>query len=252
MKGKNLAVAALTKFVVDKANYSDEAIETDSAKIVECVKFIERVLHDVVVVLCGRDRVNYVSSNCKSIIGHSHTFFQSLTLDETVELLHEDDVPGFKSCMEKVSRITSPQYDQYKFILQYRLKKQDGGIIVIRDEKIATETTPGKFVFISLLKNISTEGIFAGVKLTIQKKVKTKFITIDEFFPNTMLKTLTPRQVDIVSLVARGLSNKAIAEKLNLSLSTVKNHKQVLFRKINVRSSIEMLSSMQHVSRTNS
>lgn len=35
---------------------------------------------------------------------------------------------------------------------------------------------------------------------------------------------LTPRECDVVELVAKGLSNKAIAERLSISIRTVENH----------------------------
>jgi DNA-binding NarL/FixJ family response regulator len=53
---------------------------------------------------------------------------------------------------------------------------------------------------------------------------------------------MTPRQNDIICLTQKGLSNKEIAEYLHVSVSTVKNHKQVVFRKANVKSSLELAS----------
>src|SRR5258706_9157202 len=43
---------------------------------------------------------------------------------------------------------------------------------------------------------------------------------------------LTPREVEILSLIAAGLGNKAIARKLDISLHTVKFHLESLFRKL--------------------
>ena len=41
--------------------------------------------------------------------------------------------------------------------------------------------------------------------------------------------SLTPRQVEVLELLCRGLSNKAIAQHLNLSEYTVRGHVQALF-----------------------
>jgi DNA-binding NarL/FixJ family response regulator len=43
---------------------------------------------------------------------------------------------------------------------------------------------------------------------------------------------LTKRQVEIVTLAARGLKNYAIANELHLSLQTVKNHFTCIYRKV--------------------
>jgi DNA-binding NarL/FixJ family response regulator len=45
---------------------------------------------------------------------------------------------------------------------------------------------------------------------------------------------LTPRERDVLVLVAQGLTNRAIAEKLGISFETVKEHVQHFIRKIGV------------------
>jgi DNA-binding NarL/FixJ family response regulator len=47
--------------------------------------------------------------------------------------------------------------------------------------------------------------------------------------------TLTPREREILDLLAQGLANKEIAAKLNLSPYTVKNHLARVFEKLHVR-----------------
>ncbi|HHZ17330.1 MAG TPA: response regulator transcription factor [Peptococcaceae bacterium] len=47
-------------------------------------------------------------------------------------------------------------------------------------------------------------------------------------------KAITSREMDILKLLARGLSNKEIASELSISEKTVKNHITSIFRKIKV------------------
>jgi DNA-binding NarL/FixJ family response regulator len=49
-------------------------------------------------------------------------------------------------------------------------------------------------------------------------------------------KTLTPRQLQLVQLVAEGLTNKEIAANLNLSQFTVKNHLRRVMRQVEAAS----------------
>ncbi len=46
---------------------------------------------------------------------------------------------------------------------------------------------------------------------------------------------LTPREVEVLALIDRGLSNKEIAAQLSLSLTTVKNHVHRILEKLHVR-----------------
>ena len=45
---------------------------------------------------------------------------------------------------------------------------------------------------------------------------------------------LTKREMEVLKLIAEGLFNKEIADKLSISEKTVKNHVSNIFRKINV------------------
>jgi DNA-binding CsgD family transcriptional regulator len=48
-------------------------------------------------------------------------------------------------------------------------------------------------------------------------------------------KLLTPREIEVLQAVGEGLTNKAIARRLGISLHTVKFHVEAIFRKFGVR-----------------
>lgn len=53
---------------------------------------------------------------------------------------------------------------------------------------------------------------------------------------------LTPRELEILRLLADGLGTRAIAERLNISISTVRNHIQNILDRLGVHSRLEALS----------
>jgi DNA-binding NarL/FixJ family response regulator len=57
--------------------------------------------------------------------------------------------------------------------------------------------------------------------------------------PETLL---TPRETEVLALVADGLSNKEIARRLEISLHTVKFHVESLLRKLGARSRAEAVA----------
>ena len=53
---------------------------------------------------------------------------------------------------------------------------------------------------------------------------------------------LTPRELEVLAALAEGLTNKAIARRLDISLHTVKFHVESLFRKLGARTRTEAVS----------
>ena len=53
-------------------------------------------------------------------------------------------------------------------------------------------------------------------------------------------RDLSPREMDVLALVARGLSNKEIGQNLNLSEITVRNYVSTLLDKLHLRNRIEL------------
>jgi DNA-binding NarL/FixJ family response regulator len=54
---------------------------------------------------------------------------------------------------------------------------------------------------------------------------------------------LTARELDILSLLAQGLSNQGIAERLGISRNTVRNHVQSVLAKLEAHSQLEAVST---------
>ncbi|MGA8898306.1 response regulator transcription factor [Bradyrhizobium sp.] len=53
---------------------------------------------------------------------------------------------------------------------------------------------------------------------------------------------LTPREIDVLAALAEGMTNKAIARRLDISLHTVKFHVESLFRKLGARTRTEAVT----------
>jgi DNA-binding NarL/FixJ family response regulator len=58
-------------------------------------------------------------------------------------------------------------------------------------------------------------------------------------------ETLTPRELDIVRMVAQGLRNKTIAERLSISEGTVKVHLHNIYEKLEIGGRLELVLCAQ-------
>lgn len=85
-------------------------------------------------------------------------------------------------------------------------------------------------------------GGWLGLKLTRKKQTivfKEVLVSADAPFVLNQQRlrelSITPRELEILALIANGMSNREIAEKLFVSESTVKTHSSRLFDKLNAK-----------------
>lgn len=58
----------------------------------------------------------------------------------------------------------------------------------------------------------------------------------------SLIEPLSQRELEVLLLIAQGLSNREISERLFLALSTVKGHNQKIFDKLQVQSRTEAIA----------
>ena len=85
-------------------------------------------------------------------------------------------------------------------------------------------------------------GIWLGLKLTrAQQRIVVKEVPIpaaEPFIPDESRRKdlgITPREMEILELMAQGMSNREIAAKLYVSENTVKTHSSRVFDKLGAR-----------------
>jgi len=77
----------------------------------------------------------------------------------------------------------------------------------------------------------------------VSKEVVRKLVGIQDkkvIITDDAYNALTPREQEIMVLVAEGVSNNQISERLFISPKTVENHRSNIMRKLSLRSSIEV------------
>ena len=103
-----------------------------------------------------------------------------------------------------------------------------------------------------LLKDVSSEKLFEAIRAaakgeyfllpSITAKVIAEFARIPrrpQNRENGLAEALSPREMEVLRLVATGVSNKDIAERLVISEGTVKNHLSSILSKLSVKDRLQ-------------
>ena len=216
--------------------------EQNEEIILNHLRFAEKLFPKKGLALCpvSHGKAQYYSLNCEQILGRSHEELMKLSLPEFFELIHPEDLPSLKQCFLCIKSLMPFDPEMHRFEIQYRLKNRHNEYMHIRNEQVAIKMQSSSYLYLMLYSNNTHKEKFFHVKLDIYQKIKGDYRKIDTFNPRQQEREITPRQNDIVQLIIKGFTNQEIAERLGVSVFTVKNHKKTLFRKVNVKNSVEL------------
>ncbi len=63
---------------------------------------------------------------------------------------------------------------------------------------------------------------------------------VEDYFEDESLAKLTPREREVMQLIAKGNTNQDIAERLSIGIKTVETHRSNLMRKLNLHNTAEV------------
>lgn len=180
-------------------------------------------------------QVKYTASNGSNVL-------EKLSNDKNVDLILMDIEMPIKNGIEATFEIKN-NYPQIKIIML---------TVFDNDENIFNAIKAGADGY--LLKEIDPKGLYAGIQETISggaamtpsialKTLKLLRNPIDFEAKDEQLSeiTLTPREIEVLEQLSRGLSYSVIAENLFLSPSTVRKHIENIYKKLQVHSKIEAI-----------
>ncbi|HGM9944897.1 TPA: two-component system response regulator NarL [Proteus mirabilis] len=181
---------------------------------------------------------------------------QLLSLDTTLTVVGEagDGIQGVKLAEELdpdliLLDLNMPGMNGFETLDQLRLRSLSGRIVVFSvsnySDDLITALKRGADGY--LLKDMEPEELLAALKQAAAGKMVVS-PTLTPILAQSLREDrsegeryqLTPRERDILKLIAQGLSNKMIARKLDITESTVKVHVKHLLKKMKLKSRVEV------------
>ncbi len=119
-----------------------------------------------------------------------------------------------------------PEMEGTEAIVEFRRVRPNIRILVLTnygsDEYIVRATQAGAMGY--LLKNTPQEEIVEAVRMVYRRERYVPKDIAQRLFEAIGREELSPRELEVLSLVARGCTNKDVAQRLFISDKTVRNH----------------------------
>lgn len=198
----------------------------------------------------SRNKFLQESPNSKDIIGFNLTGLPNGPAS-LLRWVHPEDrlifcQQLFPDIIKFLSGIALQDYERYRFSFSYRLFRLDCNTTHLLQHNTYLEPTPdGKpllnMLFFSDITDYKTDN---RMKLTINYLTSDRgYVPIfKKYYILPQNKLFSERELEILKLSKEGLSGKMIAEKLFISLYTVKNHKRNMMDKSSTNNITELIN----------
>ncbi len=194
--------------------------------------------------------IPFISENVKSVTGYSPGEWKREGFEHTFKVMHPDDgaslKPIHKEYFAHSKKIPLKEKSNYRYTFDIRLKHANGHHIRILNHAVfLLFDDDGQPLFcFNIATDISQIKKTTELISTISKyNPKTKsYITKESkiIYKNTNF-ILTPRQTEILGLIASGATNGDIGKKLSISEATVRDHRKNMLKQNNLKSTAELI-----------
>lgn len=185
----------------------------------------------------------YMCEHSEEVVGHPRNRYIEDGVDFHNRIWAPEDwnvfdKQVFRDVRDYWKLIPQKEISQYRFSFNYRITRSDGRVIQCLQHSTYLEPQSGVPVLnLATFSDISDFKTDDSIVLTISRLVDgVGYVNVfnKSYLPSTKA-VLSAREVEVLRLSHEGLSSKIIADKLFISLQTVKNHKRNMMGKTSTR-----------------
>lgn len=194
-----------------------------------------------------KERYDFASDNFSTIFGYNSAWLKTIRKqgDLLDERFHPDDREQLTEYQVEhgqfIYSLPQEERNNYQQIFQFRILNAKGKYVnVISRHQVLEKDRNNKAWIIMGIMDIAPEQALAEkVKRTIMNKETGEILSSPLILAE---KQLTHREKEILQLIRQGLLSKEIADKLNLSIYTINNHRKNILAKLEVNNMIEAIN----------
>jgi len=195
-------------------------------------------------------QLKHVSPTIREVTGLDP---ETVTFDDIIAQIHPDDINYVAEAEATVlnylyNKIGRNEVTKYKNSYCFRLKVKDGSYQLFQHQSIilTTDQLGGFSRALNIHTNISHFTTINNYKACISciggTQTHVHLEVIKQHSPKCSMANFSKREMEIIRLIAKGLSSQKIADVLYISAHTVKKHRVNITQKSGVKSSSELVA----------
>lgn len=206
------------------------------SKICEITKACDRPNMMVNIYLIKKDCFLYCSEAFKQSVGNNYKKLLEEGWNFWFSLVDSNESIQVKN---KLTHFFSRPNLQKSFILKYHLTNFYGEKIFLKHE----------ILLYKLEEQLFAVNYFFNI--TVKEKIERYFEIVEDYndsnFNKEPVKIISPREREVLSLVADGFSSKQIADKLFISNHTAISHRKNLIEKFKVKNTAQLIKRASRI-----
>lgn len=232
----------------------EQNVEVDSLTTNNCkdkLPFLERLAKtinsSVAVLDVSKSSYCFFQSKYKKYLGYDYKEALKMGPAFFIAMMHPEEIfyvlNVFKKTAQFLKSLPIEDRMNYKLALNCRIKEKSGKYVqMILQLSVLELDKNGNIWLVLILDNLLSENMM--FQKVSHRLINLKTLDLVYFKENSVVKikkVLSTREIEILHLCSIGLISKEIAEKLSLSINTINNHKQKIFKKLNASNITEAI-----------
>jgi DNA-binding CsgD family transcriptional regulator len=196
----------------------------------------------------NRRRYAFLTGSFKFLLGYR----REDALDQGPEFfyrqMHPDDLPVVLDSVTRTLRflLAAPggERKDYRLSFDFRIRRADGKLIRLLQQVVVLETDRrGNIWLILAVNDLVIDGSLETPACRALRHIESgrECLFVAQAAPGATAGAgqLSPREVEVLGLVAVGLPSRDIADRLSISVATVNNHRQHILEKTGAKNSAQ-------------
>lgn len=195
-----------------------------------------------------RNKFRYLSKGVERLLGYNHLAWKELGIDALRAAVHAEDRPCLREIQLKINALTAElppvQRGDLSFTYSLRMQAAGGRTLFLSFNQVFVQFTDegeptADFVVVTDVSYLKRQPTCV-LQVRIRDGAGDRVYRTVTFHTQPVIQ-FSAREIEVLRLVAEGLSSQEIADRLFITYNTVSTHRKKMMKKAGVKKALELV-----------